>query len=70
MAGWPDERWRLLAELAAVPLLVDSLLWCSLDARVVVTDVTDASVSEAHIFILLSPGSAQTNGHWSCHGKH
>jgi hypothetical protein len=43
-AGWPNERCRSLAESAVVLLLVDSLLRCSLDARVVVTDVTDASV--------------------------
>jgi hypothetical protein len=50
MAGWPDEPWRSLAESAAVPLLVDSLLQCSLGASVVVIDVTDASMLEAHIF--------------------
>jgi hypothetical protein len=39
---------------APVLLLVDSLLQCSLDTSVVVTDVTDSSMSEAHIYILLS----------------
>jgi hypothetical protein len=66
-ACWPDERWRSLAESAAVLLLVDSLLRCSPDASIV---VTDASVSEVRIFILLSLGGARTNGCWSCHGEH
>jgi hypothetical protein len=66
-AGWPDERWRSLAESAAVVLLVDSLLLCSLDASIV---ATDACVSEVCIFIHLSLGGVQTNGHWSFHGEH
>jgi hypothetical protein len=49
-----------------VLLLVDSLLQCSLDVNVA---VTDASVSDVCIFIHLSLGSARTNGHWSCHGE-
>jgi hypothetical protein len=43
-AGWPDERCRSLVESAAVLLLLDLLLQCSLDARIVVTDVSDASI--------------------------
>jgi hypothetical protein len=50
-----------------VLLLVDSLLPCSLDARVI---VTDDSVSDIRIFILLLLGDTLTNGHWSCHGEH
>jgi hypothetical protein len=65
-AGWPDECWQLLVESAVVLLLVDSLLQYSLDASVV---VTDASVPEDHIFILLSLGGALTKGHWRCHGE-
>jgi hypothetical protein len=49
-----------------VCLLVDSLLRCSLDASIV---VTDASASDVRIFILLPLGGALTNGHWSCHGE-
>jgi hypothetical protein len=37
-AGWPDECCQLLVELAAVLVLIDLLLQCSLDARVVMTD--------------------------------
>jgi hypothetical protein len=66
-ADWPDERWQSLAELAVVLLLVVLLLWCSLDAGIV---VTDASVSDIHIFILLPLDGALTNGCWSCHGEH
>jgi hypothetical protein len=47
-------------------LLVDSLLWCSLDAGIV---VTGASVPEVCIFILLSLGGALTNGRWSYRGE-
>jgi hypothetical protein len=39
-AGWPGEHWQSLAEMAAVLLLVDSLLERSLDASVVVTDAS------------------------------
>jgi hypothetical protein len=42
--GWPDERWRSLAESAAVLLLVDPLSRCSLGVSIVVIDATDASV--------------------------
>jgi hypothetical protein len=52
--------------LAAVPLLIDSLLWCSPDVSVV---VIDARISEARVFIPLLLGGAQTNGHRSCHGE-
>jgi hypothetical protein len=51
--SWPGERWKLLAESAAVLLLVVSLFPCSLDAVIV---VTDASVLEVCIFILLFLG--------------
>jgi hypothetical protein len=34
-----------------------------------VTDETDASVSDACIFILLQLGGALTNGRWRCHGE-
>lgn len=47
---------------AVVLLVVDSLLRCSLDANVVVNDVTDGSVSEACICIVLSLGCVRTNG--------
>jgi hypothetical protein len=50
-------------------LLLDSLLRSCLDASVVVTDVTDASVSEARIFIPLSLGGARIDEHWRYHGK-
>jgi hypothetical protein len=63
LAGGPDERKRSLSELAAVLLLVDSLLRCSLDASVV---VTDASILEVCICIRLLLGGARTNGCWSC----
>jgi hypothetical protein len=65
-AGWPDECWQSLVESTAVLLLVDSLLPCSLDASIV---VTDASVLEVHIFILLPLGGARTNERWSCCGE-
>jgi hypothetical protein len=67
--GWLDERWRSVAESAAVLLLLDSLLWCSPVAIVVVTDVTDISVSEARLFIILSLDGERTNGRWSCRGE-
>jgi hypothetical protein len=50
------DRWR-----------VDSLLRCSLDVSVA---VTDASLSEVRIFILLPLNGAQTNGHCSYRGEH
>jgi hypothetical protein len=50
-------------------LLLDLLLCCCHDASVVVTDVTDASMSEARIFILLLLGSARTNGRWRWCGE-
>jgi hypothetical protein len=46
-----------------VLLLVDSLLRCSLDASIVLTVVTDASVSDVRSFILLPPCDALTKGH-------
>jgi hypothetical protein len=52
-----------------VLLLVDSLSRCSLGAIIVVTDVTDASVSEARIFLRLSLGSTRTIGRWSYPGE-
>jgi hypothetical protein len=55
MAGWRDARWQLLAEFAVVLLPVDFLRQCFLDASIV---MTDTSMSEAHIFILLSLGGA------------
>jgi hypothetical protein len=49
-----------------VQLLVESLLRCSLDASMV---VTDASISDVYIFILLPLGSALTSGHWTACGE-
>jgi hypothetical protein len=49
-----------------VLLLVDLLLQCSVDISIV---VTDDSVSEACIFILLSLGGTLTNGRWSWCGE-
>jgi hypothetical protein len=69
-AGGPDEHWQSLVESAAVLLLVDSLLRCSLDASIVMTVVTDASVPEVRIFILMSLGGMRTNGRWSCCVEH
>jgi hypothetical protein len=51
-----------------VQLLVDSVLQCSLDGRVAVTVVTNASMLEARIFIFMSRGGALINGRWSCCG--
>jgi hypothetical protein len=65
-AGWPDKHWQSLAESAAVLLLVDLLLQCCLDASVV---VTDASMLEVRMFLLVLLGGSRTNGRWSCHGE-
>jgi hypothetical protein len=60
---------RLAGEtsIAAATLLiaggVDSLPRCSLHVSIAVTGTT---VSEAHTFITLSPGSTMTSWHWSC----
>jgi hypothetical protein len=54
-------------QASSVLLFVDSLLQCSLDAGVV---VTDASRPEVCLSILLSLGGALTNGYWNCHGEH
>jgi hypothetical protein len=56
---WQTQLWRCY--------FVGSLLQCSPDAS---TAVTDASMPEVRIFILLSLGCMQTNGHWSCRGEH
>jgi hypothetical protein len=53
---------------AALLLLVESLPQWSLNASMVVSDVTDAGISEASIFILLLLGGALMNGYWSCYG--
>jgi hypothetical protein len=58
--------WRSMAELAVVLLLEDLPLRCFLDASIVVTEVTDTNMSEAHISIFLLLGGAQTNGRWRC----
>jgi hypothetical protein len=78
-SGWPVLVTARPADLLSagdcwqswvlVLLLVDPLLQCSHDVSVAMTDVTDASMLEARIFILLSLGGAWTNGHWSCHGE-
>jgi hypothetical protein len=47
-------------------LLVDSQFRCSFDVSVA---VTDASVSEVDIFILLSLAGGLINGLWSCRGE-
>jgi hypothetical protein len=57
--GWYDEHWLSLVQLAVVVILVDYLLWCLLDASVVVTDV---SALEAYIFILSSLNGAVNHG--------
>jgi hypothetical protein len=71
--GWSDEHWQLLAESAVVLLLVDLLMQCSLDASIV---VTDASVLEVHLFILLllgdgpmGVGAAVVSSHWVAHAS-
>lgn len=46
-AGWPDDRWRSLPESAAVRPLVDSMLRCSLEASVYVTDASVKSKSKS-----------------------
>jgi hypothetical protein len=70
-AGWP--AWWALAIADGVGcrclLLVDLQLPCPLDASVAMTEVTDASLSEVCIFILLLLGGARTNGRWRCCGE-
>jgi hypothetical protein len=49
-----------------VLLLVGPPLRCSLDLSVI---MTDASVREVRVFILLSLGGTLTNRPWSCRGE-